>query len=183
MILPIYVYGHPVLRRKAQNVDLNDEALPQLIENMFETMYHSAGVGLAAPQIGKSLRLFVIDSEPFQELYPDEPTRKMAFINPTIIRRFGEEKVFNEGCLSLPGIHEDVMRPESIEIEYWDETLTHHKEIISGGVARIIQHEYDHIEGLVFTDHLTSLKKMILKRKLTDISVGKAPTSYKVKLP
>lgn len=181
MILPICVYGHPVLRRKSQIVDLQDETLRQLIADMYETMYHSNGVGLAAPQVGKSLKLFVIDSEPFKELYPDEPTRKQAFINPTITKRYGEEVPFDEGCLSLPGINEEVMRPNTIDIEYWDETLTKHTETISGGAARIIQHEYDHLEGMVFTDHLTSLKKMILKRKLSDIAAGKTKPSYKIK--
>ncbi|MBQ7551566.1 MAG: peptide deformylase [Bacteroidales bacterium] len=181
MILPICVYGHPVLRRKAQDVDLKAEDLLQLIADMFETMYHSNGVGIAAPQVGKSLRIFVIDSEPFKELYPEEEPRKQAFINPTILQRYGEEVPFSEGCLSLPGINEEVLRPSTIEIEYWDEKLNHHKETISGGVARIIQHEYDHLEGTVFTDHLTSLKKMILKRKLSDIASGKTKPSYKIK--
>ncbi len=181
MILPICLYGNPVLRKKAAEISMEKEELKQLIADMFETMYHANGVGLAAPQIGKSLRLFVIDSEAFQELYPDEPIRKQAFVNPVITKRYGEEFSFNEGCLSLPDIHEDVMRPSTIDITYLDEELNEHTETISGGAARIIQHEYDHIEGQVFTDHLTSLKKMILKRRLTDIASGKIRPAYKVK--
>ncbi|MCR5114197.1 MAG: peptide deformylase [Bacteroidales bacterium] len=180
MILPIYVYGHPVLRKKAVEVNMEKDELKQLVADMFETMYHANGVGLAAPQVGKSLRMFVIDSAPFQELYPNEEVRKLAFINPIITKRFGEEYPFNEGCLSLPDIHEDVYRPASIEITYLTEDLEEKQETLSGCVARIIQHEYDHIEGKVFTDHLTSLKKMILKRKLTDIASGKVKPSYKV---
>lgn len=181
MILPICVYGHPVLRRKAAVVDMPQEELKQLVADMFETMYNANGVGLAAPQIGKSLRLFVIDSEPFQEMYPDEEIRKLAFVNPVITNRTGEEYPFNEGCLSLPDIHEDVYRPATIEITYLTEDLEEKHEVISGCVARIIQHEYDHIEGQVFTDHLSSLKKMILKRKLTDIATGKLRPNYKIK--
>ncbi len=181
MILPIYVYGHPVLRRKAVEVSLTDENLKQLIEDMYETMYRANGVGLAAPQIGKSLRLFVIDSTAYKEYYPNEESRKIAFINPTITNRSGDEFPFNEGCLSLPDIHEDVMRQPDIDIEYWDENLVKHTDHFSGVPARIIQHEYDHIEGMVFTDKLTSLKKMILKRKLTDIASGKTKPDYKTK--
>ena len=182
MILPICVYGNPVLRRKSAEVSMEPAELKQLVSDMFETMYNANGVGLAAPQIGKSLRLFVIDSEPFKEMYPEEEVRKLAFVNPVITKRYGEEFAFNEGCLSLPDIHEDVMRPSTIEITYLDEDLQPHTETISGGVARIIQHEYDHIEGMVFTDHLSNLKKMILKRKLTDIASGKMHPAYKTKL-
>lgn len=180
MILPIYLYGQPVLRKQAAEVQMEKEELKQLVADMFETMYSANGVGLAGPQVGKSLRIFVIDSEPFQEMYPNEEVRKLAFINPVITKRFGDEYPFNEGCLSLPDIHEDVYRPSSIEITYLTEELEEKHETISGCVARIIQHEYDHIEGQVFTDHLTSLKKMILKRKLTDIASGKIQPSYKI---
>lgn len=181
MILPICVYGDPVLRRKSSEVKMDKDELKQLVDNMFETMYNANGVGLAAPQIGKSLRLFVIDSEPFKDLYPEEETRKQAFVNPVITKRYGEEFAFNEGCLSLPDIHEDVMRPSTIEIKYYDEELNEHTETISGGAARIIQHEYDHIEGMVFTDHLSNLKKMVLKRRLNDIATGKVHPAYKIK--
>ncbi|MCQ2263591.1 MAG: peptide deformylase [Bacteroidales bacterium] len=179
MILPIYLYGNPVLRRQASEVNMDKEELKQLVADMFETMYNANGVGLAGPQVGKSLRIFVIDSEPFKEAYPEEEIRKLAFINPVITKRFGEEYPFNEGCLSLPDIHEDVYRPESIEITYLTEDLEKKTETISGCVARIIQHEYDHIEGQVFTDHLSQLKKMIIKRKLTDIASGKVHPAYK----
>lgn len=181
MILPICVYGDPLLRRKSSEVKMDKDELKQLVDNMFETMYNANGVGLAAPQIGKSLRLFVIDSEPFKDLYPEEETRKQAFVNPVITKRYGEEFAFNEGCLSLPEIHEDVMRPSTIEIKYYDEELNEHTETISGGAARIIQHEYDHIEGMVFTDHLSNLKKMVLKRRLNDIATGKVHPAYKIK--
>src|SRR5574344_1067879 len=181
MILPIYVYGHPILRRQAADVSLTDENLKTLIEDMYETMYHANGVGLAAPQIGKSLRLFVIDSAPYKEFYPNEDARKITFINPTITTRTGEEFPFNEGCLSLPEIHEDVMRQPAIAITYFDETLNQKTEHFEGVLARIIQHEYDHIEGMVFTDKLSSLKKMILKRKLSDIATGKTKPGYKIK--
>lgn len=181
MILPICIYGNPVLRRKSSDVSMEKEELKQLVSDMFETMYNANGVGLAAPQIGKSLKLFVIDSEPFKELYPEEETRKQAFVNPQITKRYGEEWAFNEGCLSLPDIHEDVMRPSTIEITYLDEDLNEHSETISGGAARIIQHEYDHIEGMVFTDHLSNIKKMVLKRRLNDIAGGKVRPAYKVK--
>jgi len=159
MILPIYLYGQPVLRKQAVDVEMGKEELQQLIADMYETMYNANGVGLAGPQVGKSLRIFVIDSAPFKETNPDEEMRKQAFINPVITKRFGEEEPFNEGCLSLPDIHEDVYRPTSIEITYLDENLEEKHETLSGCVARIIQHEYDHIEGQVFTDHLSSLKK------------------------
>ena len=164
MILPIYLYGQPVLRKQAANVEMGKEELKQLVSDMFETMYNANGVGLAGPQVGKSLRIFVIDSAPFKESYPNEEIRKLAFINPVITKRFGEEQPFNEGCLSLTYLTED---------------LEEKTETISGCVARIIQHEYDHIEGQVFTDHLSSLKKMILKRKLTDIAGGKVRPNYK----
>ena len=182
MILPICVYGNPVLRRKSAEVSMEPAELKQLVSDMFETMYHSQGVGLAGPQIGQSLSIFVIDTEPFKEAYDDVEIYKGAFINPVITNESGADFTFNEGCLSLPDIHEDVMRPSTIEITYLDEDLQPHTETISGGVARIIQHEYDHIEGMVFTDHLSNLKKMILKRKLTDIASGKLHPAYKTKL-
>lgn len=181
MILPICVYGNPVLRRKSAEVSMEPEELKQLVSDMFETMYNANGVGLAAPQVGKSLRLFVIDSEPFKELYPEEETRKLAFVNPVITKRYGEEFAFNEGCLSLPDIHEDVTRKSEIDIEYTDETGKRRKEHFKGYVARVIQHEYDHLQGVVFTDHLSQLKKMVLKRKFNDIASGKLKPNYKTK--
>lgn len=182
MLLPVYVYGNPILRKTAEEINLKDPSLPQLIKDMFETMYHAHGVGLAAPQIGKAIRIFVIDSEPFKEMYPDVQIKKSAFINPTIDEEFGNDFLFSEGCLSLPEIHEEVLRKSSIKITYWDENgLKHQSEIFSGIVARIIQHEYDHLEGKVFTDRVSPLKKMILKRKLVDIASGKVKPDYKIK--
>ena len=154
MILPICVYGHPVLRRKAQDADLKAEDMSQLIADMFETMYHSNGVGLAAPQIGKSLRIFVIDSEPFKELYPEEESRKQAFINPTILQRHGDEVPFNEGCLSLPGVEGDVTRPARVLLRAM---LLDGKEVMvecGGLLARCLQHEIDHLEGILFYDRI-----------------------------
>ncbi len=183
MLLPIYIYGNPVLRKSSQEVDLNDEGLQQLIDDMFETMYHARGVGLAAPQIGKNLRLFIIDSEPFKEIFPDVEIKKAVFINPTIEEEFGEDFTFNEGCLSLPEINAEVVRKSSIKITYWDENgIKHEKVTFSGYVARIIQHEYDHLEGKVFTDRVAPIKKMVLKRKLADIANGKVKPDYKIKL-
>ena len=181
MILPIYLYGQPVLRKQAANVEMGKEELKQLVSDMFETMYNANGVGLAGPQVGKSLRIFVIDSAPFKESYPNEEIRKLAFINPVITKRFGEEQPFNEGCLSLPDIHEDVTRKSEIDIEYTDETGKRRKEHFKGYVARVIQHEYDHLQGIVFTDHLSQLKKMVLKRKFNDIANGKLKPNYKTK--
>lgn len=181
MILPIYVYGHPILRKKALPITMDYPELQALIDNMFETMYNDMGVGLAAPQIGKSIRLFVIDSSPFKETYPDVEIYKGVFINPVIIEEFGDDFVFNEGCLSLPDIHEEITRKSEIKIQYTDENGMKKTGHFKGLVARIIQHEYDHLEGQVFTDRLSSLKKMILKRKLTDIATGKAKANYKTK--
>lgn len=178
---PIFTYGQAVLRKQSVPVEPIDETTKQLIADMFETMYNAGGVGLAAPQIGKAIRLFVIDTEPFTEQYPETEIKKMAFINPKMLEEFGDDFVYSEGCLSLPGINEDVTRKSQIRIQYQDESGTLKEELFSGMVARVIQHEYDHLEGRVFTDHLSSLKKMILKRKLSDIASGKVKTTYKVK--
>ncbi|MBO7649062.1 MAG: peptide deformylase [Bacteroidales bacterium] len=179
MILPIYVYGEPVLRKTAEEVDVENTDWKPLIADMFETMYHANGVGLAAPQIGKAIRLFVIDTEPFRESYPDADLRKGAFINPVITEEWGDDFVFSEGCLSLPQISEDVTRKSNIHIEYYDEEGQFHEEDISGIVARVIQHEYDHLDGKVFVDRLSPIKKMVLKRQLNDIASGKTKASYK----
>lgn len=179
MILPIYVYGEPVLRKISEEIDLDDANLKQLVADMFETMYHANGVGLAGPQIGKAIRIFVIDSEPFKESYPDVRIYKGAFINPIITKEWGDDFVFGEGCLSLPNINEDVTRKSNIHIEYYDENGEFHDEDFDGLVARIIQHEYDHLEGRVFTDRLSSIKKMVLKGKLNDIASGKTKAAYK----
>ena len=181
MILPIYLYGNPVLRKTAVEVDLNDPELKTFVADLFETMYHAEGVGLAAPQVGKSVRVFVIDSAPYKELYPDLVPFKGAFLNPTITDRFGTDTPFAEGCLSLPRINEDVVRKSDIHITYYDENGEYHDCDINGILARIIQHEYDHLEGKVFTDNLSPIKKMVLKRQLNDIAGGKVHPAYKTK--
>lgn len=181
MILPICLYGNPVLRKTATEIDLNDETLKPFIADLFETMYHAEGVGLAAPQVGKSIRVFVVDSEPYKELYPDHEPFKGAFINPTITDRFGTDTPFAEGCLSLPKINEEVIRKSDIHITYYDENGEYHDCDINGILARIIQHEYDHLEGKVFTDNLSQIKKMVLKRQLNDIAGGKVHPAYKTK--
>lgn len=190
MILPIVAYGDPVLRKVCEPITASYPELKQLINNMFYTMYGSNGVGLAAPQIGKAIRLFVIDTAPFSEdedLSPVEQqllkTFKKVFINARIIEETGEEWGFNEGCLSIPGVNEDVRRKETLLIEYQDENFVTHRETFSGLVARVIQHEYDHIEGILFIDKLSSFKKQILKGKLNNISKGKVNVRYRMRFP
>ena len=182
MILPIVAYGDPVLKKEAEDIEKDSPELQQLIDNMIETMHNSEGVGLAAPQIGKSIRLFVVDASPFEE---DEPTLsnfKKVFINPIILEEEGKEWDFNEGCLSIPGIREDVSRKPKITIEYYDREWNLKEEQYDGIAARIIQHEYDHIEG-VLTDHLTGLKRTLLKTKLNNISKGNVKVNYRMKFP
>jgi peptide deformylase len=181
MIYSIVAYGHPVLKTKAKDIDPNKVDLKSLIEDMFETMYNANGVGLAAPQIGKGLRLFVIDTDPIDE--SDEPKLKKAFINAEILEEEGDEWAMEEGCLSIPTIREDVFRQEHIKIKYLDEELNEHIEEFDGFVARVIQHEYDHIEGILFTDHVSVLKKRLLKGKLTNITKGKVKADYKMIFP
>lgn len=190
MILPIYAYGEPVLKKKAKDIDKNYPELDQLITNMYDTLYKSHGIGLAAPQIGLSIRLFIIDATPlaededYQDLKEElEKNGKKVFINPKIIEREGEIWKFNEGCLSIPDIREDIKRPEVITIEYFDENWIKKTETFKDIRARIIQHEYDHIEGILFTDLLSPLKKKLIKRKLEDISKGKIHVEYKMKFP
>ena len=179
MILPIYLYGQPVLRKTAVEVDLNDATLKTFVADLYETMYNADGVGLAAPQVGKSVRVFEVDSTPYKEIYPDHEPFKGAFINPTITDRFGKDVPFAEGCLSLPKINEEVIRKSDIHITYYDENGEFHDCDINGVLARIIQHEYDHLEGKVFTDNLSQIKKMVLKRPLNDIAGGKVHPAYK----
>ncbi|MFK7899772.1 MAG: peptide deformylase [Cyclobacteriaceae bacterium] len=183
MILPIVAYGDPVLKKKGKEIEKGDKSLSELIENMFETMYNAHGVGLAAPQIGQSLRLFVVDGSPLLEDNEDEKEKdfKKVFINPTILEEEGEEWEFEEGCLSIPSIRENVWRSDVIKIHYFDENWIEHTEEYDDIRARIIQHEYDHIEGVLFTDYLPSLKKRLLKRKLENISKGKVDVAYKMK--
>lgn len=183
MLLPIYIYGHPVLRKVSEDITPEYAGLSKLLDDMWQTMYESDGVGLAAPQIGKNIRVFVVDGSPFEELDPDCKDFKKAFINAHILERSGDDVPFKEGCLSIPGIHEDVTRKDRIKIAYRDENWVEHVEEFSGPRARIIQHEYDHLDGIVFIDHLSALKKRLLKGKLNNISAGKFKQNYRVVLP
>jgi len=181
MIYPIVVYGDPVLKKKARNIDKDSVDVKQLSEDMFETMESASGIGLAAPQIGKSLRMFVVDGTPIEE--EDMEGFRKVFINPEMIEEEGDEWAFEEGCLSIPNIREDVTRKEKIKIKYFDENWEEHEEEFDGMKARIIQHEYDHIEGVLFTDYLSPLKKRMLKGKLTNITKGKMKVDYRVAIP
>ncbi|MBN2167142.1 MAG: peptide deformylase [Marinilabiliaceae bacterium] len=181
MILPVYLYGQPVLRKVAEEIDENYEGLHQLIEDMYETMYKSDGIGLAAPQIGLSIRLFVIDATPMEEDYPELKDFKKVFINAEILEIYGDEMDESEGCLSLPGIRENVTRQSKIRIIYQDENFVEHDETYIGFAARVIQHEYDHTEGTLFIDHLSQLKKRFLKGKLNSISKGNVDVNYRIK--
>lgn len=188
MILPIIGYGDPVLRKVSEPISPNHENLKQIVSDMYETMYNAYGVGLAAPQVGLNLRLFVIDTTPFSdddELESEEKKLlsgfKRTFINAKMILEEGEEWSFNEGCLSIPEVREDVFRNEKITIEYCDEDFVMKTEVFDGLIARVIQHEYDHIEGVLFTDHLSSLKKQLIKKKLQNIMEGKSRPDYKMK--
>lgn len=181
--MSVTAYGHPILRKVALPVDRDYPGLNELIENMFETMYHTNGVGLAAPQINRSVRIFLVDATPYEKEYPEVKDFKKVFINPKIISREGEEWKMEEGCLSIPGINEAVQRPEKVTIHYYDQNWEEKEETYGGILARIIQHEYDHLEGILFTDHLSSLKKTLLRRKLRDIATGKAEVAYSMLLP
>ncbi len=181
MIYPVHVYGMPVLRKKAKEIDEDYEGLRQMIDDMFETMHYSDGVGLAAPQIGLSIRLIVIDAAPLEdEEDPSLQDFKKVFINPEIIEEEGEEWIFNEGCLSVPTIREDVLRKPRIRIQYYDENFNFLDERYDGAKARIIQHECDHLNGVLFTDRVSPLKKRLLKSKLEAISKGKVDITYKI---
>ena len=190
MILPIVAYGDPVLRKKATDIRQDYKNLDTLIENMYETMYQAHGVGLAAPQIGLPIRLFIIDCEPFsndEELTEDEQKSlselKQTFINAKILEETGNEWAFNEGCLSIPDVREDVFRKEKITISFYDENFTQQTKTYEGLAARVIQHEYDHIEGVLFTDKLSPLKRRLIKSKLSNISKGKIDVDYRMKFP
>ena len=184
MILPIVGYGDPILKKKAQIVEKNYPDLKSLISNMFETMYHASGVGLAAPQIGKSIRLFIIDTSAFDNKDFEETsgfktaTLKKVFINPEIINESGEAKPFEEGCLSIPNVREIINRKSEIKLSYFDENFVHHQESFNGIIARVIQHEYDHIEGVLFTDKVSPFKKKLIKGKLNSILTGKVSVDY-----
>ncbi len=183
MMLPILAYGHPNLRKIAEDIDKDYPGLEKLIEDMFESMYESVGVGLAAPQINRSIRLFIIDASAYDEDHPETKDFKRVFINAQITDESGEEYAFEEGCLSVPGVSEDVIRAPKIKINYYDENWNYHEEEYDGVLARIIQHEYDHLEGKLFVDHLTPLKKTLLKRRLTDITKGKTNVGYRMIFP
>jgi len=191
MILPIVAYGADILRKTATDITPDYPGLEKLLADMWETMYYSNGVGLAAPQINREIRLFVMDSaqifanqeEDEKGEYPDEPGIKKVFINAHIVHFGGSDWSYNEGCLSIPKIREDVLRPEEVTLEYLDENFEPHTEIFNGITARIIQHEYDHIEGKLFIDYLKPLKRKMLRGKLTDISKGKIKVDYKMVFP
>ncbi len=183
MKLPIIAYGDPVLRQRTKEIDENYPELDILIKNMFDTMYAAYGVGIAAPQIGLPIRLFVIDGEPYAEDEPMMKNFKKVFINPQIIEETGDLWSYSEGCLSIPDIREDISRKEEIKIVYFDDNWVEHEETYTGLAARVIQHEYDHIEGILFTDKLSPLKKALIKGKLNDISKGKIDVDYKMKFP
>jgi len=190
MILPILAYGDPILRKMGKEISKEYPKFEALLENMFETMYAAKGIGLAAPQIGAPIRLFIVDASPFEddEEYSEEEreflsTFKQVFINAKMIDETGDEWAFNEGCLSIPDIREDVFRNEDITLEFYDENFKKHTEKYSGIIARIIQHEYDHIEGVLFTDKLSPLKKRIIKGKLANISKGKIDVNYRMRFP
>ena len=188
MILPVVAYGDPVLKREAEEIDESYPKLKELIENMYETMYQASGVGLAAPQIGLGIRLFIVDGSPFAEDEEDPKAEgmedfKKVFINPIIEEENGEKWGFAEGCLSIPTIREEVFRKEKVVVSYYDENWNLKEEAFEGYQARIIQHEYDHLDGILFTDHLSPLKKRLLTKKLQSISKGDVKADYKMKFP
>lgn len=188
MILPIIGYGDPVLRKVGEDITPEYPELKSVIANMYDTMYNAYGVGLAAPQVGLPIRLFIVDTEPFSDsddVKANEKEQlkdfKRTFINAKILKEEGEEWVFNEGCLSIPDVREDVSRKEKITIEYLDEDFKKHTEVFDGLIARVIQHEYDHIEGVLFVDKISTLKKTLIKKKLQNILDGKARPDYRMK--
>ncbi|MES2139407.1 MAG: peptide deformylase [Bacteroidota bacterium] len=197
MILPVIAYGDPVLRKVGEEITKDYPGLQDIIANMFETMHNALGVGLAAPQIGKSIRLFVVETKPFtegeendedeDEFSPEERQQlanfRKVFINAKVIEEEGKEWVFNEGCLSIPKIREDVLRKPKIHIQYYDENFNFFDETYEGLAARVIQHEFDHIEGKLFTDRISPLRRRLLQGKLTDISKGKVKIGYKMRFP
>ena len=192
MILPIVAYGDPVLKKEADEIGQDFPKLKELIADMFETMYAAQGVGLAAPQIGQSIRLFIVDGSPFAEVEEGEEEDPMAagmegfkkvFINPLIEEETGEEWGFTEGCLSIPKIREEVFRKEKVTLSYYDEDWNLMEETFDGYAARIIQHEYDHVEGVLFTDHLSPIKRKLLTKRLQNISKGEISVDYKMRFP
>lgn len=188
MILPIVAYGHPVLRKMAEDITPEYPELKKLIADMWETMYHSNGVGIAAPQVNKAIRLFVVDTEQIVEgfddedrrQYPNEKPIKSVFINAHIIEESGEQWAYNEGCLSIPKVREDIMRHQTVRLRYMDENFNEQEGTFSGITARVILHEYDHIDGKLFIDYLAPIKKRLIKKKLDDISNGKIRMDYRM---
>jgi len=192
MILPIVAYGDPVLRKKAADIAPDYPGLTELIENLFETMHAASGIGLAAPQVGHSIRLFIVDTIPVLKNLDEEDKNhdfkgekgvKQIFINARAVNKDGEPWLYNEGCLSIPKIREDIQRPDELTLEYLDENFKRHRETFDGLAGRVIQHEYDHIEGILFTDHLKPLKRRLLKKKLENISKGMVEVDYRMKFP
>ncbi len=190
MILPVIAYGDPVLKKVGKEITKDYPNLDAVLENMYETMYNALGVGLAAPQVGLDIRLFLVDTSPFAEddVFTEEEQAflkdfKQTFINAKILEETGDEWAFNEGCLSIPDVREDVFRKPTITIEFYDENFEKHTKTFDGLVARVIQHEYDHIEGVLFTDKLSSLKKRLIKGRLSNISKGKINVDYRMRFP
>ncbi len=183
MIYPILAYGDNILRKEAEDYPQDSKDLTELVENMFETMYSANGVGLAAPQIGLSHRIFVIDSTQMGDEEEKSKGVKRAFINPEILDEYGNEWDFEEGCLSIPDVHGDIIRPEKLTIKYFDELWTPHEEEFDELTARVIQHEYDHLDGVLFTDYIKGLKKQMLRAKLVNISKGNVDVKYRMKFP
>jgi len=183
MVLRVVAYGHPVLRKVAAEIDKDYPNLEQFIGDLFETMHASSGIGLAAPQVNKSIRVFVIDASALADEHPELAEFRKVFINPQIVEEAGEEWTYNEGCLSLPDLREEVTRKSIVKIQYFDEMFNYHEETFDGLAARIIQHEYDHLEGTLMVDRINPLKRILLKRKLADISKGNVDVSYKMIFP
>ena len=183
MILPVYVYGDPALRKVAGPIGPDYPNLKEVLEDLWETMYHADGVGMAAPQVGLPIRIFVIDASAGAEEEPALKDFKKTFINPVLLERGGEPWVMEEGCLSLPEIREDVLRPEMVKIRYYDENFQEYEEEYHGFVARVVQHEYDHLEGILFIDFLSALKRKLLRGRLANISAGRVQPHYKIKVP
>ena len=181
MIYPIYIYGHPVLRKTAEDIPLDYPNLQQLIDDMYEMMFHADGIGLAAPQIGLPIRVVTIGLDVLSDEYPEYKDFKRAYINPHIVETAGDEVAMEEGCLSVPGIHESVKRPSRIRVTYLDEQMQKHDEWVEGFLARVMQHEFDHLEGHVFVDRVSPIRRQLLKSKLTNLIKGKVRCSYKTK--
>lgn len=180
MILPIYIIGHPILRQEGADLSLEkSEELEQLISDMFETMYAADGVGLAAQQIGRALKLFIIDGSPMAEDYPELADFKKVFINAKIVKYFPENEIMSEGCLSIPGIRENISRTNKLQIQYYDQDFVFHDEILEGIKARIIQHEYDHTYGILFTDRISLIKRNMLRNRLKELALGNFSANYK----